>query len=163
MRARSTCLRGRFRSPAIAANGSRSPVLNTTHTCCARALGIPGDTNPQGRFRSDRHSAQRVAQSIGVSRPTVWRWQQRFAVMGVEGLLRDKTHKPGRAPITAETMTHDYKRHNTTTLFAAFSVLDGTVIGRCRQRHRNLDSFASSTLSSAKSRLASRSTSFCHP
>jgi hypothetical protein len=31
-------------------------------------------------------------------------------------------------------MTHDYKRHGTTTLFAALSVLDGTVIGRCMQR-----------------------------
>jgi hypothetical protein len=51
---------------------------------------------------ADRHSAQRVAQSIGVSRPTVWRWQQRFAESGVEGLLRDKTHKPGKAPLAAE-------------------------------------------------------------
>ena len=34
-------------------------------------------------------------------------------------------------------MTHDYKRHGTTTLFAALSVLDWTVIGRCRQRHRH--------------------------
>jgi transposase len=34
--------------------------------------------------------------------------------------------KPGRAG----TMTHDYKRHGTTTLFAALNVLDGTVIGR---------------------------------
>ena len=52
---------------------------------------------------ADRHSAQWVAQSIGVSRPTVWRWQQRFAETGVEGLLRDKTRKPGKAPIAAET------------------------------------------------------------
>ena len=52
---------------------------------------------------ADRHSAQRVAQDIGVSRPTVWRWQQRFAESGVEGLLRDKTRKPGKAPIAAET------------------------------------------------------------
>ena len=137
-----------------------------------------------------------MAQSIGVSRPTAWRWQQRFAENGVDGLLRDKTRKPGKAPIAAETigaggcadlhrtaapgeplakltdivglyvdpladavvlsideksqiqaldrtqpgptikpgrcqtMTHDYKRHGTTTLFAALSVLDGTVIGR---------------------------------
>jgi transposase len=35
------------------------------------------------------------------------------------------------------TMTHDYKRHGTTTLFAALNVLDGTVIGRCMQRHRH--------------------------
>ena len=36
-------------------------------------------------------------------------------------------------------MTHDYKRHGTTTLFAALSVLDGTVIGRCIRRHRHLE------------------------
>src|SRR6202023_3023746 len=53
---------------------------------------------------ADRHSAQRVAQRIGVSRPTVWRWQQRFAEAGVDGLLRDKTRKPGKAPIPAETV-----------------------------------------------------------
>ena len=41
--------------------------------------------------------------------------------------------KPGRCG----TMTHDYKRHGTTTLFAALNVLDGTVIGRCMQRHRH--------------------------
>ena len=35
------------------------------------------------------------------------------------------------------TMTHDYKRHGTTTLFAALNVLDGTVIGRNMKRHRH--------------------------
>ena len=35
------------------------------------------------------------------------------------------------------TMTHDYKRHGTTTLFAALNVLDGTVIGRNMPRHRH--------------------------
>lgn len=34
------------------------------------------------------------------------------------------------------TMTHDYKRHGTTTLFAALNVLDGCVIGQCLPRHR---------------------------
>jgi DDE superfamily endonuclease len=34
-------------------------------------------------------------------------------------------------------MTHDYKRHGTTTLFAAMNVLDGTVIGPNMQRHRH--------------------------
>ena len=37
----------------------------------------------------------------------------------------------------AGTMTHDYKRNGTTTLFAALNVLDGTVIGRNMQRHRH--------------------------
>jgi transposase len=35
------------------------------------------------------------------------------------------------------TMTHDYKRHGTTTLFAALSTLDGKVIGSCMPRHRH--------------------------
>src|SRR5918994_7021036 len=35
------------------------------------------------------------------------------------------------------TMTHDYERNGTTTLFAALNVLDGTVLGRCMQRHRH--------------------------
>jgi transposase len=35
------------------------------------------------------------------------------------------------------TMTHDYKRNGTTTLFAALDILEGKVIGRCMQRHRH--------------------------
>src|SRR5665647_135613 len=37
----------------------------------------------------------------------------------------------------AGTMTSDYKRHGTTTLFAALNALDGTVIGSCMDRHRH--------------------------
>jgi transposase len=43
--------------------------------------------------------------------------------------------KKGRA----QTMTHDYKRHGTTTLFAALNVLDGQVIGQCQQRHTHAE------------------------
>ena len=195
---------------------------------------------------AERLTAAEVARRAGVSRPTVWRWQRRFAEEGVDGLLRDKTRPPGRAPLPPETiaqvvtmtcqeappgetthwtgramaraagtslrsvqriwqacnlqphrwrtfkrshdpafaekvedivglymnppahavvlsideksqiqaldrtqpglplkpgrcatMTHDYKRNGTTTLFAALNILDGTVIGRCMQRHRH--------------------------
>jgi transposase len=48
--------------------------------------------------------AQQIAARLGVSRPMVWRWQQRFAEEGVDGLLRDKTRKPGKALIPAETV-----------------------------------------------------------
>ncbi len=37
----------------------------------------------------------------------------------------------------AGTMTHDYQRHDTTTLFAALNTLDGTVISMCQERHRH--------------------------
>ncbi len=37
------------------------------------------------------------------------------------------------------TMTHDYKRHGTTTLFAALDIATGTVLGECRDRHTHQD------------------------
>jgi transposase len=43
--------------------------------------------------------------------------------------------KKGRAA----TMTHDYKRNGTTTLFAALNVLDGQVIAQCQPRHRHIE------------------------
>ncbi|WP_309662129.1 IS630 family transposase [Sphingomonas sp.] len=186
-----------------------------------------------------------IMRRSGKSKPVVWRWQARFMAEGVDGLLRDKTRKPGKPPLApdtvqrvvdlalgpppgetthwtgrmlaqaagislrsvqrileahriaphrirtfklsndpnfaaklkdvvglyvdppdhavvlsvdeksqiqaldrtqpglpmkpgrAGTMTHDYKRNGTTTLFAALNVLDGTVIGRNMQRHRH--------------------------
>ena len=47
-----------------------------------------------------------VAREISVSRPMVWRWQQRFAEEGPDGLLRDKTRKPGKRPIPADKVAH---------------------------------------------------------
>ena len=41
--------------------------------------------------------------------------------------------KPGRCG----TMTHDYKRNGTTSLFAAMNVLDGSIISQCHPRHRH--------------------------
>jgi transposase len=185
-----------------------------------------------------------IMRATGKSKPTVWRWQDRFMAEGIEGLKRDKTRPPGTAPLSArtkakvlaktanerpanathwsarsmakevgishrsvqriwaeadlkphliktfkisndpafeekvidivglymnppdkalvlcvdeksqiqaldrsqpglplkkgraQTMTHDYKRHGTTTLFAALDVKSGLVIGECKPRHR---------------------------
>lgn len=43
--------------------------------------------------------------------------------------------KPGKCG----TMTHDYKRNGTTTLFAALNILDGTVVGRCMPKHTHAE------------------------
>ena len=43
--------------------------------------------------------------------------------------------KKGRA----QSRTHDYKRHGTTTLFAALNILDGSVLSQCRSRHTHQD------------------------
>src|SRR5919112_135802 len=40
----------------------------------------------------------------GKSKPCVWRWQERFMREGVPGLLRDRTRKPGKAPLPAATV-----------------------------------------------------------
>jgi transposase len=195
---------------------------------------------------AERLGTAEIMRRTGLSKPSVWRWQERYLEAGVDGLLRDKT-RPSRIPALAEakvaevirrtlaesppgeathwtvramarasgvspakvhqiwqaaglaphrtrrfklstdpafaakvedvvglyvappkhaivlsvdeksqiqaldrtqpglpmkpgrlgTMTHDYKRNGTTTLFAALNVLDGTVIGRNMQRHRH--------------------------
>jgi transposase len=186
-----------------------------------------------------------IMAATGKSKTTVWRWQERFAEAGVDGLLSDKTRPPGKPPISetrvsevlrltqapppheathwtaramakavgmgiatvqkiwkshglaphrwrtfklsndpafaeklhdivglyvsppahavvlsvdeksqiqaldrtqpglpmkkgrGATLTHDYKRNGTTTLFAALNVLEGTVVGQNMQRHRH--------------------------
>ena len=191
------------------------------------------------------HGTAEIMRQAGVSKTAVWRWQERFMVSGVDGLLNDKTRPSGIPPLGVEvaervvrltlndppgeathwtamamatvagisvssvqriwrkhglqphrirrfklsndkrfaeklrdvvclyvdppahavvlsfdeksqiqaldrtqpglplkkgrcgTMTHDYKRHGTTTLFAALNVLDGSVIGQCMQKHRH--------------------------
>ena len=54
--------------------------------------------------------------------------------------------KKGRAG----TMTHDYKRNGTSTLFAALNIADGTVIGSCMPRHRHQEWLKFSRLSIAR-------------
>jgi hypothetical protein len=49
---------------------------------------------------ADRLDVATVARQAGISRPAVWRWQRRHAEAGIEGLLRDKTRKPGKAPLS---------------------------------------------------------------
>ena len=54
----------------------------------------------------------------------------------IQALARTQAPLPMK-PGHPTTRTHDYKRHGTTTLFAALDVLEGKVIGRCMQRHRH--------------------------
>src|SRR4051794_40020559 len=48
---------------------------------------------------ADRLDVAAIARRAGISRPAVWRWQRRYAEAGVDGLPRDKTRKPGKAPL----------------------------------------------------------------
>jgi len=229
-------------------------VVTVTRADCRRLEAIVSDRGaPQKhvwRARIILATAEgcgtaEIMRRSGKAKPVVWTWQARFMAEGVDGLLRDKTRKPGKPPLPAATvqrvidlvsgpppgetthwtgrmlakvagislrsvqrildahqltphrirtfklsndprfaeklrdvvglyvdppvhavvlsvdeksqiqaldrtqpglpmkpgragtMTHDYKRNGTTTLFAALNVLDGTVIGRNMKRHRH--------------------------
>ncbi len=103
-----------------------------------------------------------IQRQTGKGKPTIWRWQARFMAEGVDGLLHAGTRPAGKPALVLSvdeksqiqaldrtrpglpmkkgccgTMTHDDKRHGTTTLFAALDVLEGRVIGQCMARHRH--------------------------
>jgi transposase len=59
----------------------------------------------------------------------------------IQALDRTQPSLPMKAG-RAGTMTHDYKRNGTTTLFAALDVLTGSVIGQCLPRHRHVEFLA---------------------
>ena len=78
-----------------------------------RLAAVIGDRNrPQKHVKrawivvlsADRLPVLEVAHRTAMSRPAVWRWQRRFAEQGVDGLLRDKTRPPGKAPVPAATV-----------------------------------------------------------
>jgi hypothetical protein len=54
-----------------------------------------------------------------------------------QALDRTQPRLPMRRKGRCGTMTHDYKCHGTTTLFAALDLLDGRVVGQCMARHRH--------------------------
>lgn len=45
-----------------------------------------------------------IMRRSGKAKPVVWRWQARFMAEGVDGLLRDKTRRPGKTPLPATTV-----------------------------------------------------------
>jgi transposase len=95
------------------------------------------------RFRSfklsnDPHFADKVQDVVGLyvnppAHAVVLSIDEKSQIQALDSTQPGLPMKPGRCG----TMTHDYKRHGTTTLFAALNVLDGTVIGRNMQRHRH--------------------------
>ncbi len=81
---------------------------------CRRREAIVSDRNRQCKHierarvilvSAEHAPVQHVVAPVGTSRPMVWRWQQHFAEAGVDGLLCDKTRKPGTPPIPAETVS----------------------------------------------------------
>ena len=53
---------------------------------------------------AERLPVAEIARRTGVSRPSVWRWQSRFAENGVGVLLRGPSRKPGKPPLPPDTV-----------------------------------------------------------
>src|SRR3954447_18557021 len=69
---------------------------NSAQKHAARAKVILATTDGCGTME--------IARRSGLSKPAVWRWQERFMHDGVDGLLRDKTRPPGKPRLPDETV-----------------------------------------------------------
>ena len=90
------------------------------------------------KLSRDKHFIQKLYDVVGLylnppDKSLVLCVDEKSQIQALERTQPGLPLKKGRCG----TMTHDYTRHGTTTLFAALSMLDGKVIGDCMPRHRH--------------------------
>src|SRR5271168_2922226 len=103
-----------------------------------RAHGLQPHRVRQFKLSRDPQFAAKLSDIVGLyvdppAHAVVLSVDEKSQIQALDRTQPGLPMKKGRAG----TITHDYKRHGTTTLFAALNVLDGTVIGRNMQRHRH--------------------------
>jgi transposase len=103
-----------------------------------RAHGLQPHRVRQFKLSKDPEFVDKLRDVVGLyvdppAHAVVYSVDEKSQIQALDRTQPGLPMKKGRAG----TMTHDYKRHGTTTLFAAMNVLDGTVIGRNMQRHRH--------------------------
>jgi transposase len=103
-----------------------------------RAHGLQPHRMRQFKLSNDPHFAAKLRDVVGLyvdppAHAIVLSVDEKSQIQALDRTQPGLPLKPGRCG----TMTHDYKRHGTTTLFAALDVLEGKIIGRCMQRHRH--------------------------
>jgi transposase len=90
------------------------------------------------KLSQDRHFVEKLTDVVGLylnppDKALVLAVDEKSQIQALDRTQPGLPLKKGRCG----TFTHDYKRHGTTTLFAALNVLEGTVIGECMARHRH--------------------------
>lgn len=90
------------------------------------------------KFSSDPEFAAKVRDIVGLymrppEKAIVLSVDEKSQIQALDRTQPGLPIKKGRCG----TMTHDYKRNGTTTLFAALDTLQGRVVGECHQRHRH--------------------------
>src|SRR5476649_40234 len=122
-----------LRSMAAAAGLSYSSVQRIW-----RAHGLRPHLVKTFKVSRDKNFAAKVEDVVGLyldppDRALVFCVDEKSQIQALDRTQPGLPMKKGRAG----TMTHDYKRTATTTLFAALEVLEGRVVGQCFQRHRH--------------------------
>ena len=90
------------------------------------------------KLSNDVHFEEKLVDVVGLylnppEKAVVLCMDEKSQIQALDRTQPSLPMKKGRAA----TMTHDYKRNGTTTLFAALDVLSGSVIGQCLPRHRH--------------------------
>jgi transposase len=121
------------RSMAAAVGISDSSVLRIWH-----AHGLKPHRVETFKVSNDKHFAEKLDAIVGLymsppEHAIVLCVDEKSQIQALDRTQPGLPLKPGRAG----TMTHDYKRYGTTTLFAAMDVANGKVISLCQQRHRH--------------------------
>jgi transposase len=102
------------------------------------AHGLKPHLTKTFKLSNDKRFIEKVTDVIGLylvppDRALVFSVDEKSQIQALDRTQPGLPMKKGRAG----TMTHDYKRHGTTTLFAALDVATGKVIGECMKRHRH--------------------------
>ena len=116
-------------------------AVGLSHTSVQRiwaAHGLKPHLTKRFKLSNDKRFAEKVQDVVGLyldppDKALVLAVDEKSQIQALDRTQPGLPLKKGRAG----TMTHDYKRHGTTTLFAALDVATGQVIGQCMKRHRH--------------------------
>ncbi len=102
------------------------------------ARGLKPHLQKTFKLSNDKRFEEKLVDVVGLylnppDNAVVLCMDEKSQIQALDRTQKSLPLKKGRAG----TMTHDYKRNGTTTLFAALNVLTGVVIGQCLPRHRN--------------------------
>lgn len=103
-----------------------------------RAHGLQPHRGQQFKLSNDPQFVEKLRDVVGLylnppAHALVLSVDEKSQIQALDRIKPGLPMKKGRAG----TMTHDHKRHGTTTLVAVLNVLDGTVVGRNMARHRH--------------------------
>ena len=113
-------------------------VHPTTISRIWRAHGLQPHRIEYFKLSTDPHFVEKLRDVVGLyvdppERAVVFAFDEKSQIQALDRTQPGLPLKKGRAV----TMTHDYKRHGTTTLFAALDVATGEVVHECLPRHRH--------------------------